>query len=241
MVLLHATLGNTIDDLNSYVEMLENQQSQLVSGLQELYRRLQDGQGWSGSPLKETSTGSPLTHDILERLGALKQDGQSTTEMFEENLEALQQKLIANGAGFMQRETSFDNNSEIDHVPSYEQNNARNSPAFVNPFQNSQAFPPTPPTQSPHPRMMHTSSPLKSQFPVEVTQMAQFPTQWPSDFDDNMDLMTYEPTSDMNIDAMAAYASQMHPNQTAINPWLTMKNWDPQQDMAKYFNSNVLV
>ena len=63
--------------------MLENQQAQLVVGLQELYKRTQNGQGWTGAPLRETSQGLPLTHDILERLGALKQEGHNTTDVFE--------------------------------------------------------------------------------------------------------------------------------------------------------------
>ncbi|KIW75101.1 hypothetical protein Z517_11872 [Fonsecaea pedrosoi CBS 271.37] len=88
-----------------YVEMLESQQAQLVAGLQELYKRMQNGQGWTGAPLKESANGVPLTHDILERLGALKQDGHSS-DVFEEDLTVLQQKLIADGAGFMQRQPS---------------------------------------------------------------------------------------------------------------------------------------
>lgn len=55
----------------SYVEMLKSQQSQLVTGLQELYRRSQCGEGWTGPALKETVKGTPLTHDILQHLGAL--------------------------------------------------------------------------------------------------------------------------------------------------------------------------
>lgn len=47
----------------SCVEMLENQQAQLVTGFQELYKRTQRGQGWIGRPLKETSRGR-LSHTI---------------------------------------------------------------------------------------------------------------------------------------------------------------------------------
>lgn len=218
--------------------MLENQQAQLVSGLQELYRRLQSGQGWTGSPLKETSTGSPLTHDILERLGSLKQEGQTSNEPFEENLEAMQQKLIANGATFVSRDNSFDATSEFDHSSVFDHNNHKAAPSFINPFQASH-FPPTPPHHSPHQRMSHTASPLK-QFPAEVPQITQFST-WPSEYDDTMDFMSCEPTTDLNLDAMTAYTAQMYPGPTAINPCLTMKNWDAQQEMQKYFNANVLV
>src|SRR4051812_12755070 len=97
--------------LRSYVEMLEQQQAQLVTGLQELYRRTLDREGWPGCPLKETPNGHPLTHDILERLGALKQEGQSMEEPFEDDIGLLQQRLIANGAGLMQRQDSSDGGS----------------------------------------------------------------------------------------------------------------------------------
>ena len=38
---------------NSYVELLEQQQVQLVAGLRDLYTRLQNGQSWPGQPLRE--------------------------------------------------------------------------------------------------------------------------------------------------------------------------------------------
>ena len=83
--------------------MLESQQGQLVAGLQELYRRLQSGEGWTGAPLKESTKGAPLTHEILERLGALKHDNHYHDEPFEENLDLLQHRLLSNGSGIMQR------------------------------------------------------------------------------------------------------------------------------------------
>jgi len=54
-----------------YVEMLEQQQSKLKSGICELYSQLQNGQGWPGQPLKCAVGGRPLIHDILERLDSL--------------------------------------------------------------------------------------------------------------------------------------------------------------------------
>ena len=111
--------------------MLENQQTQLVSGLQELYKRMQNGQGWTGAPLKE-SGGVPLTHDILERLGALKQEGHNTSDTFEEDLNALQQRLIASGATMMQREASHDGSSESAASPAYDP--APQHTHFTNPF-----------------------------------------------------------------------------------------------------------
>ena len=50
--------------------MLEQQQKQLVAGLEKLYRLLQDGQPWPEAPL-ETQNGRVLAHDILRGLGLL--------------------------------------------------------------------------------------------------------------------------------------------------------------------------
>ena len=52
--------------------MLERQQSQLVAGLQELYRRTQNGEGWPGDRLELERHNQPLTHKILEALGVLR-------------------------------------------------------------------------------------------------------------------------------------------------------------------------
>lgn len=124
---------STSDELSRYVEMLESQQAQLVSGLQELYKRVQNGQGWTGNPLKENTQGQPLTHDILERLGALKQEGHATNDSFEEDLSLLQQKLIADGAGFMQRAPSHDSHSDTS-APSPIYEPVAQRPHFSSPF-----------------------------------------------------------------------------------------------------------
>ncbi|WEW60403.1 Fluconazole resistance protein 1 [Emydomyces testavorans] len=127
-----------------YVEMLEEQQAQLVTGLQQLYKRVLEGSSWPGSPLKETD-GHPLTHDILERLGALKHDGHETEVPFEEDLTVLQQRLLANGAEVMQRRDSSGTSSNSDYSPTFTKN------IHGGPFSTSN-MPPTPPNYSPYPR-----------------------------------------------------------------------------------------
>ncbi|EED14081.1 C6 transcription factor (Fcr1), putative [Talaromyces stipitatus ATCC 10500] len=97
-----------------YVEMLEQQQIWLVNGLQEMYRRTQEGEGWIGEPLKTEPNGHPLTHDLLTRLGALDH---SKGEHFEDNVESMQQKLWQQNAGLMQRQESSDGSSDIAHSP----------------------------------------------------------------------------------------------------------------------------
>ncbi len=54
--------------------MIERQHTQLIAGLQELYRRTQTGQGCDGPPLDPVINGQPLTHKILEGLGVLRTD-----------------------------------------------------------------------------------------------------------------------------------------------------------------------
>lgn len=51
--------------------MLERQQSQLIAGLQELYRRIQAGEAFPSPPLEPGYNGQPLTHKILEALDVL--------------------------------------------------------------------------------------------------------------------------------------------------------------------------
>ena len=97
--------------------MLEEQQAQLVAGLQELYRRLLHGHGWIGSPVEGTDEGTPLTHEILERLGALKQDGRSTVEVSDEDLEITNHTVIPNETEFTQTTVSPESDSEENESP----------------------------------------------------------------------------------------------------------------------------
>lgn len=73
--------------------MLEQQQSWLVHGLQELYRRSIEGEGWSGDLLKPETNGHPLTHDILSQLGVLDR---SKGEHFEETIDNTQRQTSSN-------------------------------------------------------------------------------------------------------------------------------------------------
>lgn len=228
----------------SYVEMLENQQAQLVSGLQELYRRLQAGETWDGPTLKETSRGAPLTHEILEHLGALKQDNVQSSGAFEENLEALQSKLLANGAGFMQREMSFDASSNASQSPMFEPATMHKAPQFSNPWSLNH-FPPTPPFNSPRPSLVKTSSPLKAQMPMSMPQYTSNGS-WaaePSEFTDSMDFnMACDSPTEFDIHTMHT-STQMFfdPSGMAINPCLTMKDgWSNQDEqMNRYFQGGV--
>lgn len=96
---------------NRYVEMLEQQQEQLVGGLQVLYDMVINEKGWKGAPLKKWKNGYPLTHDILERLRLLKTGPAADSDMyieggFEEDLETLRKRLAAKGDGLAQTDST---------------------------------------------------------------------------------------------------------------------------------------
>lgn len=223
--------------------MLENQQAQLVTGLQELYKRMQNGQGWTGSALKETSHGLPLTHDILERLGALKQEGNTTNDGFEEDLSILQQRLIADGAGYMQRQSSHDSHSDSAASPVYEPIAQR--PNFSNPFTFGQ-YPPTPPNQSPYPQNARTIPPAKA-HPYSHATNQHSNLSWNaavSDFDDSMDFINQfdSPLMDSTMD-LSSIPPNMFQDQivpAAINPVLTMKDWAGQDELQRYYNPTMI-
>ncbi|OJJ52258.1 hypothetical protein ASPSYDRAFT_95780 [Aspergillus sydowii CBS 593.65] len=54
-----------------YVELLEQQQRWLVTGLQILYGRTLQSRSWPGPQLDVTPTGKPAVHDILSRLNII--------------------------------------------------------------------------------------------------------------------------------------------------------------------------
>jgi hypothetical protein len=95
-----------------YVEMLEQQQQQLVFGLQRLYDRLLKVSAWDGPPLQEF-TGHPLTHNILQSLNLLssKQDSGGDSETLEE-CGRFKPELIAEGFIDSHRRGSFSSDSE---------------------------------------------------------------------------------------------------------------------------------
>ncbi|KAF2086254.1 hypothetical protein K490DRAFT_66802 [Saccharata proteae CBS 121410] len=127
-----------------YVEMLEQQQTQLVSGLRELYRILQSGEGWPGSPLQDQQGGHPLTHDILERLGLLHPTGDAAVhfEGFEEDTTRMQQRLMDEIPAPLKiehiRAPSVSSESDHGHSSSPSSNGTPQTPTkpfqFTNPF-----------------------------------------------------------------------------------------------------------
>ena len=199
--------------------MLEQQQLQLVNGLQELYERLVNNQGWKGEPLENSNSGHPLTHDILERLGALKLDSQINYEMFEDNVDAMRKRLIADGALPMQRPSSAE--SEYDQSQSSFADPT--SPIFSEPLQTFQQFPPTPPSQSPqfqssqNLRVFPTPVKMETNMDSDVLQFQQNPWIQPP-------LVCGEHVDFLPFNTASAY-DNMRSLQHGANPCLPTSSW----------------
>ena len=213
--------------------MLEQQQSQLVAGLQEMYRRSQNGQGWKGPPLSDSNSGIPLTHDILDRLGALKSSGQSSlAEGFEEDLSVLQRRLLSTGAGYMQRAQS-DTESDIGQSPTSCRTSRMNS--MADPHVHSR-LPPTPPEQNAD----HFSSPRMSpsSFPDLMDDTSATHQTWASagiNFDEALN-SPYQLESPISMEGLSSpFDASPMPSGT-IAPYLSMRNFVHDADFQRYFS-----
>jgi hypothetical protein len=246
-----------------YVEMLEQQQVWLVNGLQELYRRAQDNEGWTGEALKLEPNGHPLTHDLLTRLGALDH---TKGEHFEENPETMQQDLWRqNNAGFMQRQESSDGSSDVAHSPINNETNNKNNnnrgSRFADAFSRHQ-LPPTPPSYSPSSRTQQLSVKAEAQTPIMPTlahnnqgfampqhdgvnpmalQQQGGQQGWTggnelNSFDD-IDMLGNQYTL-FDDQIQATGASPMYGRQMSINCLPPSMLFDPNDDFNQYFNPN---
>jgi hypothetical protein len=216
---------------SSYVEMLEQQQAQLVAGLQELYRRTQNGQGWEGPPLKESSHGTPLTHDILERLGSLRAG--------RHNSETEQRRLLDNGAGLMQQ-TISDSGSDSGLSPASDR--VPQKPRFSDAFSFGK-LPPTPPTQSPYPQIVSPEFPFNTHnvphplpLPKGVHGRVVSGQMWATTEialgSDSMLLDQYDSPVSLNPASNPFDPSQMPVG--TIAPFLSMRDWNHDIDFQGY-------
>jgi hypothetical protein len=161
----------------SYVEMLEQQQNQLVAGLQEMYRRLQAGESWPGAPLSDGPAGHPLTHDILSRLDLLhiKEEGAPHYEGFEEDCGRMQQRLVESGAPFIKRRGSFSSDSDHDHEHHQHSPRSTGTPISATTISTASVSAPAHQTVFTHPFARHSApmTPPLSQSPVlQVPQLS---------------------------------------------------------------------
>ena len=207
------------------MEMLEQQQEQLVNGLRELYIRATKHQGWKGAPLQNSSNGHPLTHDILERLGALKLDNQINDHHFEEDLDVLQQNLKAEESTLTPCTTDSPNS------PSQGSGQDEFSPRYFStnePLLPSSHFPPTPPTHSPNERSRdsfpNSTIGIDTSMSMDTTSFQIQSQPWmqsPANYDGDMDFLTaYDPTS--SYDSLSLM-------QQKGNVCLPMTHWDEDE------------
>jgi hypothetical protein len=244
----------TASDLHRYVEMLEQQQTQLVAGLRELYSRLQGGQSWPGQPLREAQSGHPLTHDILERLDLLHStgDGSNNYEGFEEDCNRMQRKLLERGAPYTHRRGSVSSDSEHGHTSSsssYGGTPVTKSIPYNDSFARHNA-PPTPPMNSPFPRQSQIVSPIKQETPM-VTYMntgaldpsALSRSAWsgesmmmdePMDFS-NKGLYTYDTFNNFDSNAMMLDPLVINPAGPMMPDW----NDTNDLDFSNFINNPV--
>lgn len=175
-----------------YVEMLEHQQSQLVAGLQELYRKLQAGECWPGSPLENADGGYPLTHDILERLDLLQSSQESSTkqEGFRNDLSRLQDAPFDNDASLMRRRDSVgsDSGSGLSHSPPSHDTPSLPPLSYIEPLLRNQA-PLTPSGGSPFLRSSQLAMPIETRVrhqPIASSLTPQQLMQYAKDMDMEM-------------------------------------------------------
>ena len=174
--------------------MLEQQQSQLVSGLQEMYRRLREGQRWHG-PLLSESTGHPLTHDILAALDLLevKHDGSGEPEDFEEDPGKLQSKLFRAGAPCMRRKSSISSESDRSQHARNGSTTANTPTTLKSPiFRDSFTFndSPSPAYQTPviaPPQKRHTHPPIQQSTLQQSRSISDYPDSMPQNWNSMTD------------------------------------------------------
>jgi hypothetical protein len=233
-----------------YVEMLEQQQTQLVAGLRELYSRLQNGQGWPGLPLENSQGGHPLTHDILERLDLLhpSADGNTNYEGFEDDCTRMQQQLLERGARYLPRRDSVSSDSDHGHISSpssYHGTPTVQATPHSDVFGRSNA-PPTPPMNSPFPRQSQITSNTKSELPLNGPNYMRtgldnnlIRTSWPVDpplMDEssmdykylNFDPMVYDP----NTMVLEPFVMAQSSNVSMMNDW----DANTDLDFANFIN-----
>ncbi len=126
--------------------MLEQQQNQLVNGIRELYMMVINERDWEGEPLEESINGHPLTHDILDRLGVLKPDGEVEMDGFEDDLDVLRRKLAPEAEPTLRKDST---DSDPQSQTTYPEPSSPKQ-LFNDQFSLSNQFPPTPPIQNPH-------------------------------------------------------------------------------------------
>lgn len=160
--------------------MLERGYEQMVAGYREICKREKAGQPWTSDHLADSKHGMPLMHDILSDLGVLGRTASSPSETFEEDSQKLQERLIAQGAGFARRgstssESEHSGNHDYVRTPS----DSRLTPFETKPNLADFDFsaPPSPPT-SQSPALQQTSMFHGTHAPTSFNDPQLYQAPW---------------------------------------------------------------
>ena len=204
--------------------MLEQQQGQLVSGLQEMYHRMRKGEAWTGRQLHE-SNGQPLTHDILADLGLLeaKSDGSGEFETFEDDFDKIQSRLVAGGAEYVHRRSSFSSDSDRSQL-AHSKSKYGTPPTGKPPvFDKNFTFSASPsPAQSPVPRQR------KSHPPVQQSLLHRAPpkTNDPQLYQANWTGSSFAEPEDIMRSNFALKPPQLNQSLDQIHDMFSNGQWD---------------
>ncbi len=227
--------------------MLEQQQAQLVGGLQELYRKITDGEAWPGPVLDDGGSGQPRVHDILDALGVLKQDSHGISAAFEEDFNVLQRRLYESGAPPMLRDRSMSLDSEMDDSTTVDLASPLLPTTTTNAPTRRNHLPPTPPSGSelpmaPHPFVPHLTTQLPTPGAEEMMQLdvhGLMRTAWNVNAvgDDNMEFLQRFQFSTSHEPPVLPSQAQTVPI-TSGGPPLGQE-WNEDEDFKALFNQVV--
>lgn len=194
--------------------MLERQHAQLIAGLQELYRRTQDGQGWRGTPLDLVNNGQPLTHQMLERLGVLRSYEWDDSECLDD----------------MPPWQSFEQRSQEEHGMIHDP--ARTTSPILTP-----AVSPTSQSAFPHSAIMakRRSKQKPSKTPISPTLLMTPMVSWTHPYDDDYQPLPY------NTDLDSSFESSQHDPELPLHlptPMEALTHWIAESDNLPFGNTD---
>ena len=236
--------------------MLEQQQTQLVNGLHELYKRITNGRGWEGQILNDSGNGRPLTHDILSHLGVLQLEKSSPSIGFEDDVDTLQQRLMSDGPDSTYRRDSTDSEQDTKAQESSPIDTGSQNYFKKDMFASPQL--PTPPLpQSPYSQNWHSNSkstpvrphslqinPVYSTLQtISMSGASMNPTNlnvraWldsPMTYDDSNEYLRYNSLSNYNNISNSQQQCSV-PIETTIQN--TAPNWN-EDDFTAFLNNNI--
>ena len=196
-----------------------------MKGLRTLYERVMDSDKWTGPPLKSASNGHPLTHDILERLGALVLENEIECNTFEDDFKVLQRRASLQEHAAMSPRPDTVGKQPPSKRP------CRTSIHVSESSIPKHYLPPTPPDLSPTGAKSTSFSADFGAEPAFPGVTAQTHNTWPQclDFDPEIQKSLGQSFLDGNIDVL----------DSRLNPFSSMPGFN-EDDMSGYSMSDLL-